>query len=246
MNLNDAFMQITSAISKKFTTVMMCNCEINYFGRARSYLGEGDRLVIIKNDLSIIVHKSQGRNPVNWMSNTPEITTEMQIDYFEINAKCIKPKEELSINIFEVHSLISYPLVDTEQIKIVGSERDMSDMIYNNPSLISDDFKPISREEKTEYGFLDVFGYDKSNNFVIIECKRFTAGLDAITQLRRYVEKVKKSKGTNNIIGIIAAPNISPNAMKMLSDWGFEYKCINPPKNFSQETDSQKKIDEYQ
>ncbi|MDD4353535.1 MAG: endonuclease NucS [Candidatus Nanoarchaeia archaeon] len=245
MDLNEDFAIIQNSINKKFTTIIMCNCEINYFGRARSYLGEGDRMIIIKSDSCILVHKPKGRNPVNWMSSIPQITMNMEIDYFEIKAASVKPKEELLINIFEVYKIISYPLVDTEQLKLAGSEKDMSDMIYNNPSLISDDFKPLNREEKTEYGFLDVFGYDSKGNFVIIECKRYTAGLGAVTQLRRYIEKVKSSKGINKVIGIIAAPNISPRALKMLNDWGFEYKSINPPKNFKEESQNQIKINKY-
>lgn len=245
MELNKSFAEINNSIKKKFMTLILCNCEINYFGRARSKLAQGDRLIIIKSDYSIIVHKQKGRNPVNWMSNTPEILMEMQVDYFELNAVCIKPKEELLIKIFKVHSFISYPLIDNEQLQLVGSEKDMSDMIYNNPELISNDFKPLNREEKTDYGFLDVFGYDSNNNFVIIECKRYTAGLDAVTQLRRYVERVKKSKGIKKVKGILAAPNISQNALKMLNDWGFEYKNVEPIKKFEDETCLQKKINQY-
>jgi endonuclease len=245
MNLNEAFMQIQSSINKKFTTIIMCNCEINYFGRARSYLGEGDRIIIIKSDSCILIHKPKGRNPVNWMSSTPQITMNIKLDYFEIKASSVKPKEELLVNIFEAYEVISYPLIDTEQLKLAGSEKDMSDMIYDNPILISEDFKPIKREEKTEYGFLDVFGHDSKGNFIIVECKRYTAGLDAITQLRRYVEKVKSSKGINKVIGIIASPNISPRALKMLTNWGFKYKSINPPKKFKEEKQTQIKIDNY-
>jgi len=245
MDLNDAFLSLQSSIGKKFATIVLCNCEINYFGRARSSLGEGDRILIIKSDSSILVHKPSGRNPVNWMSGKPEITMSMELDYFELKASSIKPKEELIINIFEVYSISSYPLVDTEQLRLVGSEKDMSDMIYDNPGIISDDFKPINREEKTDYGFLDVFGHDSKGNFVIVECKRYNAGLGAVTQLRRYVEKVKSSKGIKNVIGIIASPSISPRALKMLNDWGFSYKPINPPQSFKEESANQLKINKY-
>ena len=245
MDLNKAFTLISNSINKKFATIIMCNCEINYFGRARSYLGEGDRIIIIKSDSCILIHKPKGRNPVNWMSSTPQITLNMELDYFEIKASSVKPKEELLINVFDAYEVISYPLIDTEQLKLAGSEKDMSNMIYDNPLLISEDFKPINREEKTDYGFLDVFGHDSKGNFVIVECKRYTAGLDAVTQLRRYAEKVKSSKGVGKVIGIIAAPNISPRALKMLNHWGFSYKPVSPPNNFKEETESQIKIDKY-
>ncbi|MDD5054181.1 MAG: endonuclease NucS [Candidatus Nanoarchaeia archaeon] len=245
MNLTDACAAIEKSIGKKFSTIIMCNCEINYFGRARSHLAQGDRIIIIKSDSCILIHKPKGRNPVNWMSSTPEITLSMELDYFQLKASSIKPKEELLINVFEVYSISSHPLIDTEQLKLAGSERDMSDMIYEKPQLVKEDFKPINREEKTDYGFLDVFGYDSKGNFVIVECKRYTAGLDAVTQLRRYVEKVKSSKGVSNVVGIIAAPSISPKALKMLTDWGFSYKQVNAPKNFKNDEISQEKINKF-
>jgi len=245
MNLNEFYQIIENSISKKFVTIILCNCEINYFGRARSHLAEGDRIIIVKSDSCILIHKPKGRNPVNWMSSIPEITLNMELDYFQLKASSVKPKEELLINIFEVYSASSYPLIDTEQLKLAGSERDMSDMIYENPKLISEDFKPINREEKTEFGFLDVFGHDSKGNFVIVECKRYTAGLDAVTQLRRYVEKVKSSKGVKKVVGILIAPNISPRALKMLNIWGFEYKPINPPRTFKEEKHNQEKINKF-
>ena len=134
---------------------------------------------------------------------------------------------------------------DGEKIVLKGSEKDMAEKIYNNPDLIEPNFKPLTREEHTKYGFIDVFGYDKSNTLVIVECKRYTATLDAVTQLRRYVEKIKSSKGLDKVRGILAAPNISPNAKQMLEDWGFEFKIVTPPKHLEKFNKKQKKIGEF-
>jgi len=64
----------------------------------------------------------------------------------------------------------------------------------------------------------------------VVECKRYNADLGAVTQLRRYVEKLMVSKGITKVRGILAAPKITPNAKQMLEDWGFEFKHIEPPK----------------
>ena len=63
----------------------------------------------------------------------------------------------------------------------------MSRMIYENPSLVEEGLKPVSQEEQTKYGFIDVLCIDNNNILTIIECKRHNADLGAVTQLRRYV-----------------------------------------------------------
>jgi RecB family endonuclease NucS len=45
--------------------VVGCCC-VEYSGRARSTLGWGERIVIVKPDGSVLVHQRAGREPVNW------------------------------------------------------------------------------------------------------------------------------------------------------------------------------------
>ncbi|MBN1923501.1 MAG: endonuclease NucS [Nanoarchaeota archaeon] len=245
MDLKKVFNELVSSINKNYIIVLFCNCEVEYEGRAKSVLGQGDRMVIIKHDNTLLVHKPDGRSPVNWMPQGSTITAVFEEGMLVIKASNLKPYEEMRINVFEAYSFTSAPLVDTEQLKLVGTEKDMSDMIYDNPKLISEKFIPLSREEQTEYGFLDVFGHDGEGSFIVVECKRYTAGLDSVTQLRRYVEKVKQSKGVDNVKGIMAAPNISSNALKMLTDLGFEYKPVKPPNSLNHSNVKQRQINEF-
>ncbi|NIA11896.1 MAG: DUF91 domain-containing protein, partial [Nitrospiraceae bacterium] len=41
-------------------------CSVEYSGRARSTLGLGERIVIVKPDSSVLVHQRAGRELVNW------------------------------------------------------------------------------------------------------------------------------------------------------------------------------------
>ena len=88
-------------------------------------------------------------------------------------------------------------------------------------------------------------GVDKKGVLTIVECKRYCAELSAVTQLRRYVEKIMVSKGITKVRGIIAAPKITENAKKMLEDWGFEFKSINPPKYFEEYDKKQARLDVF-
>ena len=159
-----------------------------------------------------------------------------------LNSRNLAIKEFLDVKIQHVNFFNSFRHEDAHTIQIAGTERDMSDMIYDNPKLIEEGFKPLSREEHTRYGFIDVFGQDKDNNLTIIECKRYVGDLKAVTQLRRYVERIKEAKGIPNVRGILACPKISPNALKMLQDWGFEYRSVEPPKYLERHNKDQRTL----
>jgi RecB family endonuclease NucS len=222
--------QIRDAIKRNETIVVGCECEVEYSGRAEAFLPMGERLIIIKADNTLLVHQPEGNAPINYMKPDSKHSVSVEDGFLYLRSQNLPLKEYLDIKMKKVHFVNSHALKDGHKIQILGTEKDMSEMIYNNPEMISKEFKPLSMEEHTKYGFIDVFGYDKEKNLVIVECKRYNADLSAVTQLRRYVEKMKKLKGTDNVKGIIAAPKISSNAEQMAKDWGFSFVSVNPPK----------------
>ncbi len=238
---------IKENIQSNKTISFFCNCDISYSGRAEAQLEAGDRLIIIKSDNSIIVHQMEGSAPVNYMKADSSIELFETDDSMLLLSKNQKYKDELQINIIQIYSYHAHKLVDGKKITLLGSEKDMSDMIKEHPELINKDFKPLSREEHNKFGFIDVFGHDGNGNLTIIECKRYTAGLSAIEQLRRYVEKMSELKGIskNKINGILAAPDIAKNAEEMLIGWGYEFIQINPPKKLEKYNKNQKSLQEF-
>lgn len=229
MDLVDFEDRFVESVGKKEFITFLCKCKIVYSGRAEASLPKGDRLVGIKQDGTIFVHQPEGGNPINYMKAGGSI--ELLKQDYGLLFKAYNPstKEYLELEISRVYDFMSRKLEDGQKQLLAGTEADMSDMIKDNPKLINDDFKPLSREEHTKFGFIDVFGHDNKGRLVIIECKRYTAGLDAVQQLRRYVEKIKELKGVKDVVGIIASPKISPNAEDMLKKWGFEWRRVEPP-----------------
>ena len=235
------------ALDKSRVIMLSCCCEIHYSGRAESFLGSGDRLIIIKADKTLLIHQPEGSSPINYMKEGTSYTLVKEKEGGKLVLRCsnIPLKEYMDIFISRVYSFHQLQLEDSAKIQLIGSERDMSDMIYNNPALIEQGFKPLSREEHTKYGFIDVFGYDKNSVLVVIECKRYTADLKAVDQLQRYVKKIKQLRGLDKVRGILAAPEISPNTLQMLTDNGFEYRKISPPKYLERFNKGQKMLGEY-
>ncbi len=230
MNLQDYATLITDALSRNETLVIGCTCSIRYSGRAESVLGRGDRIILIKNDKAILVHQPTGNAPINYMKPETSHSVVVEGNHLLLKSKNLAFKEFLDIQLDRIHFYNSQKLEDSQTIVVSGTEEDMSNMLYEHPEMIETGFKPVSREEQTAYGFIDVFGTDKNGTLTIVECKRYCADLSAVTQLRRYIEKMMVSKGVSKIRGILAAPKITENAKAMLEDWGYEFKAIKPPK----------------
>lgn len=235
--------QIEEALSKNHSVVLGARCKVRFNGRAESNLAKGDRIILIKPDKTLIVHQPQGNNPVNYLKPGANHGLYYEDEKLFLKSRNLQLKEYMDIEITRLHFFNSCPLDDACTVVVSGTEKQMSDMLYDNPEMIEEGFKPVSREEQTKFGFIDVFGYDKNNVLTIIECKRFSANLNSVDQLRRYVEKVKTSKGISGVRGIIAAPKITANALKMLEEWGFEFKSIKPPKYMERYDKKQKKLD---
>lgn len=244
-DFNTAKNVIDNALRKNEIITIYCDCLVNYEGRAYSKLERGGRVVTIKKDKTIIVHKPTGRNPVNWMKEGANIKTDHNEEALFVISESINPREHMIIKAEKIKLLIADDLQDNKEVIVTGTEADMAQMIYEKPYLISNEFKPVSLEEQTKYGFIDVMGHDGAGMLTIIECKRITAGLSAVQQLRRYVEKISKAKGTDKVEGIITAPNITKNALQMLNDWGYKYIKIEPPNRNTIEKTKQGKLGDY-
>jgi len=232
------------ALKRNELITLYCDCEVKYEGRAYSKLERGGRAVIIKTDKTLLVHKPTGRNPVNWIKEGASIRVEAGDSLF-ITAESINPREQMGIKVMSIDLLVSGHLSDDEEVIIAGSEADMARMIYEHPHIISVDFRPVSLEEQTKYGYIDVMGHDGEGALIIIECKRVTAGLSAVQQLRRYVEKIKVAKGVDKVIGYVAAPGITKNAEIMLHDWGFRFSQVEPPNRNLVDKTKQKKLCDF-
>ncbi len=246
---NKKIEELKTALKKKHTIVFMAKCTVKYSGRAEAFLESGERVIMIKPDNTLIIHQPFGNAPVNYMKPGAmhKLIENKKDNTLLLSSTNNSLNEYIEINITKLISLNSAILNDSTKIRIFGTEKDMSDFIYDNPKVISKDFRPVSREEQTKYGFIDVFGYDKNKSLVVIECKRYTAGPTAPQQLRRYIERLAKSKGikAKNIKGIIAAPKITKNALAMTKELNYEFKSIEPPAYMEKKKDKQNRLKKY-
>jgi hypothetical protein len=250
MNFKEAKEKIDIALQKGEFVCFFCHCAISYSGRAESYLDFGDRFIAVKQDKTVMIHQPEGGMPINYLKAPATCsfkieTQEDDEDWLIFNG--VSKDDEIFVEIKDIYQFFSRKLVDGQKQNLSGNEAEMSDMLRDNPWMVSPDFIPLSREEHTKYGFIDVFGHLGDGRLAIVECKRYTAGLSAVTQLRRYVEKMCSSKGLekDQVTGIMAAPAITANALEMLKDWNLSFVAVIPPKRGVNKRKRQKQIDHF-
>lgn len=236
---------VARAVGLREVLTAFVECDITYSGRAEAFLDRGERLFIIKADGAVLIHQPEGSSPINYMRPGSTLSFVRETSHLFLKVENSADKSTLEVNIYAVNECHSRKLEDGRKQDLAGNERDMSDWIRDHPESIAKDFQPISREEQTDVGFIDVLGHDKKGSIVVVECKRITASLTAVDQLRRYVERVKEIKGVKKVKGVLAAPAITPNALEMLTSWGFVFAKVDPPKRLERWQKNQKRLGEF-
>lgn len=237
--------QMTDALLRDETLIIGAACEISYSGRAEAILPAGERIIIIKADKTLLIHQPYGSAPVNYMKERSVHQIVDDAGQLSIKSQNDVFKEYLDILLTDIHFVQAAKLHDGQKLQLTGNEKDMAGMIAKNPSLVEEGLVLVSREEQTKYGFIDVLCHDKQGSFVVIECKRYKADFQAVSQLRRYVERMKKTRGIERVRGILAAPSITANAAKMLHDFGFSFSAVEPPKYKERLKKSQKRLGDF-
>ena len=225
--LEEAAAIIGKALSSRRTIIVAGNCHVHYSGRAKSTLDPGERLLIIKEDGSLLVHRPTGYEPVNWQPAGSVFHVQTDSKGLEIHGVRQKPRENVLV-IFEAVYLVSaLNLSDSGDFLLHASEEDMHRAILVKPDLLEEGFKPISWEKKVEPGFVDIYGEDKDGKLVIVEVKRKTATKDAALQLAKYMEPIK-ARVNRELRGILAAPSLGKDVQRILVTLGLEYKFVDP------------------
>jgi RecB family endonuclease NucS len=217
------------AISQHRTLLIIGNCWVHYLGRAKSKLEPGERILIIKEDGSLLVHRSVSYEPVNWQPPGCIFHVQTKDDVLEIHAVRQKPQESVKVFFDRIYVVSAMSLVDSGEFSLYASEEDMHKAILLEPSILEEGFKPISYEKKVEPGFVDVYGVDKRGKLVVVEVKRKTARKEAAIQLAKYIEAIKE-KANRQVRGILAAPNLAKNVQIVLETLGLEFRALDPRK----------------
>jgi RecB family endonuclease NucS len=209
-------------------------CEVEYEGRASSYLGPGDRLVVLKPDGTLLVHTGEQRTPVNWQPPGCEHAASLRGGRLALGSTRETPAETIDVTFDAVHSVSRYRLDDPEELELSGTEADLRERVLAEPSLVEDGFEPAATERATTAGAADVVGTDADGRTTVVELKRRRVGPDAVGQLRRYVDALRREAATaeaaDTETGVEAGSEVggvdASDAGKARSDGGGEVRGI--------------------
>jgi RecB family endonuclease NucS len=162
--------------------ILVTRCSIRYEGRLVTTLESGDRVVLFKDDGSVVVHAIQGAKPINYMPGPTAVTE----DGRTLRITRTSTGEQLVIDVEDVHADSAWELADEAKLVREGREKDIQATIFESPEAIEVGMVGLQREQFTEVGPVDLVCRDADGRTCVIEVKRVRATAQAVEQLTRY------------------------------------------------------------
>ncbi|MEM4245691.1 MAG: endonuclease NucS [Candidatus Bathyarchaeia archaeon] len=207
------------------TIVIVGNCMVDYTGRAKSTLTYGDRVVLIKQDGALLIHRPEGYLPVNWQPSRCHFHLKENNGLLELTSIRVSPSEKVLIRFRTIYSFTALRLKDDARFFLYASELDIREALILKPDLLEPGFRVLRSEKRVNPGFIDIFGQDKNGRKVVVEIKRNTAGRGAVIQLWNYIKAVGDPK---SLRGIIAAPSLGKGCQRLMKTLNLEFRQIDP------------------
>ena len=231
--LSEAAEILEKAFRSRSFALVIGNCRVDYEGRASSTLEWGERMTMVKQDGSVLVHRPTGYEPVNWQP--PKCVVKVKLNDFGmvLSASRSQPRENVSIEFQKISLTVTGNLADSGEFALYVTEEQMKQAILTAPDLVEAGLKPLQEEKSLgEAGFTDIFAEDKEGRLVVVEIKRNAASKDAVLQLERYLDTLRR-KVDRPLRGIVVAPELRKSAQPTLDSLKLEYVRLAPDKCFS-------------
>jgi hypothetical protein len=202
--------------------LIIARCEVNYTGRLSTHLPEGIRLVMIKEDGSVLVFSDGGGSkykPLNWMT----APTYVEDDGDRLVVRKLKTEDVLEIRLAEILSDVSHDMGESAALQKDGVERDLQEELAAAPAALGEELTLVRREWATEVGPVDLMCRDDGGEWVAVEIKR-VATIDAVEQLTRYLGFIREDPAKSACRGILAAQKLKPQAVTLAESRGI--RCV--------------------
>jgi endonuclease len=195
--------------------LIVASCSVEYSGRLKTCLSQATRLLMFKADGTFMVwsdHGSQSVKPLNWM--TPPTVIEETADRIVVRKRAGTSEDRVEIDLHEVLSDVTHemgsPDADVALAKD-GVEAHLQELLAESPEWCGDGFRLVRREWPTDIGPVDLMCRDASDRWVAVEIKR-VAGIEAVEQLTRYLERIRRDPEFELCRGVLVAQTIRPQA----------------------------------
>jgi endonuclease len=193
--------------------LIVARCAVRYSGRLNAVLPESLRLIMIKADGSVLVHADAGGyKPLNWM--TPPTAIDETDEGIVVRKRAGASEDQLEISIAEVLSDVAHEMGSPDEAPPLakdGVEADLQELLAEQPECCGEGLRLVRREWPTDIGPVDLMCRDSGEEWVAVEVKR-VAGIEAVEQLGRYLERIRRNPAFASCRGILAAQMVKPQA----------------------------------
>ena len=204
--------------------LVVARCQVDYAGRLTAHLPMATRLVMRKNDGSVLVHSDGGSyKPLNWMSppcKVVEGSTDEGVDEWVVTGK---DGDTLRILLEEVLHDSAHDLGIDPGLQKDGVEKHLQELLAEHPATLAEGLTLVRREYPTAIGPVDLMCRDAAGASVAVEIKR-RGEIDGVEQLTRYLELLNRDPHLTPVRGLFAAQEIKPQARVLATDRGID--CV--------------------
>jgi RecB family endonuclease NucS len=198
--------------------LLVARCEIHYTGRLTAHLPDAVRLLMFKDDGSVLVHDDAGAyKPLNWM--TAPCVIEESEGSIVVRKRAGKTEDRLEIRLAEVLSDVTHDMGESVALQKDGVERHLQEELAAQPAALGEPLSLVRREWPTDIGPVDLMCRDDDGSWVAVEIKRIGT-IDAVEQLGRYLERIE----LDGCRGVLAAQSIKPQARTLAEARGI--RCV--------------------
>jgi RecB family endonuclease NucS len=208
--------------------LIVARCSAVYSGRLDTVLPEALRLIMVKEDGSILIHAdSGGYKPLNWM--TPPTVIEEEGDPLQrvvVRKHAGKTEDRLEITLTEVLSDVTHDMglpMDEAGLAKDGVEAHLQELLADQPHWCGEGLRLVRREWPTDIGPVDLMCRDADDEWVAVEIKR-VATIESVEQITRYLERLHTDPQFTSCRGVLAAQSIKPQARVLAESRGIA--CI--------------------
>ncbi|MGJ9420934.1 endonuclease NucS [Aeromicrobium sp. CF3.5] len=213
--------------------LVIARCQVDYAGRLAAHLPLATRVIMVKNDGSVLIHSDGGSyKPLNWMSPPCTLREGTVSDgsgddgVIEWTVSATKSDDTLRIRLEEILSDTSHDLGVDPGLRKDGVEKHLQELLAEHTTTLGDGMTLVRREYMTAIGPVDLLCKDESNSSVAVEIKR-RGDIDGVEQLTRYLELMNRDPGLRPVRGIFAAQEIKPQARVLAEDRGISCVVVN-------------------
>lgn len=200
--------------------IIHADLSAEYTGRGDTILPVYSRVIIIKDDGSILIHGRDGTKPINYMGTTPKITTTITAHGQSMIIRSENTRESLVVTCHTVHSDLTINTPEGDPgIQRDNTEEHLHSWIEHHPDVLGENYHMVESEYQTGNGPVDLL-MSRSGENVLVEVKR-VATPAAVHQIRRYSEGAEEKLGEHGLL--LVAVDVRPSARAKCASYGIDW-----------------------